>query len=153
MYAPEETPEAVTCAPSAPSAGSGSAAKPRATTMPARSASANRLTLQLREVLEELERLRIRERVGVRDRHAVHHRLHRELDHLAVLGTRDVGHRHDARRNVPRRGVAADLVADTLLERRLEPVARPELDEQDDARVGRLVGRPELADGDRFLDL
>src|SRR5207237_3160469 len=85
--------------------------------------------------------------------HAVHHRLDRELDELAILGARNVGHLHDARRHVARRGLAADLGTDALFQLGLERIAGPELQKEHDARVGGFFRRPELADRHRLLHL
>src|SRR5437868_2074768 len=125
IVAPEETPDTVTWAPSAPSGLRGSAASAASS----QNRDAKALSLQLREIPEDFERLRIGEGIGVCHRHAVHHGFDRELHDLAVLRARNVGHRDDARRHVARRSVPLDLEADALLERGIELIVGAQLDE------------------------
>ena len=75
----------------------------------------------------------------------MHHGLHRKFYNLAILGAWNVCNLHDARRDVARRRVVANLLSDAFLEVGIEPEARAQLHEQDDARIAGLyyVRNPE----------
>lgn len=60
------------------------------------------LTLQRRHVLEQVERFGIGQRLDILHRTAMHHVTHGQLGYLAGLGARNVSHRHDLFRHMPR---------------------------------------------------
>ena len=69
---------------------------------------------------EQIERLRIRQRLAVPDRAAVNHVAHGQLDDLAALRARDVGDLDDPGGHVARRRVGTNLGADPLAQRVVE---------------------------------
>ena len=108
------------------------------------------LCSQLRQVPEQLQRLRIGERLAVLDRPAMDDVAHGELGDLAGLGARNVGDRHDPGRHVARAGARADLARGCAVSRSVVERARPrQPHEQHDAHVAVAV----LADAERLGDL
>src|SRR5690606_5083682 len=102
--------------------------------------------LQFGNVAELFQRLRVGERVGVLHRLAVDDVLYREFHDLAADGARNVPHLDDLRRNVARRGVGADDLANALSQSIVQRQAFAQPHEQHDA----LVALPALAHGDGF---
>src|SRR4051812_4909051 len=106
----------------------------------------DRSRLQLDAVAKLRQRFGIREGVEVSHLASVHDVAHREFDDLAAPRAGDFVDAHDARRDVPRRGIRANSAADVFLELLGEGAAIAQPDEQDDA----LVAIPLLADHEAF---
>src|SRR5262245_17500972 len=105
--------------------------------------------LQLDAVAKVLERVRIGERLDVLHGAAMNDFAHGELDDLAALRPRDLGHLQDLRGHVPRRRVLADAYPDPRREHVVERQAVAQLHEQHDAHVV----LPLLRNDERLEDL
>src|SRR5262249_36344177 len=67
---------------------------------------------ELRAIPEQIQRLRIGQRLEIFRLAAVDHVAHRQLDDFSALGPRDVGDLQDLGRDVAAGGVIADLLLD-----------------------------------------